>query len=341
VDGRTLHFDRTLIDALDAKIVALSKAGVLVTLVLQNTPTGDPARDRLLLHPGYDTSCPNHLSAFNTVTAEGQLWFRGCVEFLAARYSERGHPHGRVVNYVIGQRVNAHHDWYNLGRAPLESVVADYERTLRIAWLAVRRHSTVARVFAAVENHWTILPPGCDSEQASPSRPFLALLNSLSKRHGDLDWQVAFHAWPENASATRPWLDAAATTNADTAVVTFKNLDRLPRFLYQRDQLYRLKPRRVMVCEQGFAAGDGADGKQIQAAALAYAWVRAERTVGVQSFILAPSTMVPEAGNGVSRNNLFDQVYRAAGTAQWPKASEFARPIIGIKSWDELSKPAK
>ena len=97
VDGRTLHFDRAFIEALDTKVMALSKAGVLVTLVLQNAPTGDVTRDRLLLHPGYNTNCPNRLSAFNTVTPEGTLWFRGCMEFLAARYTDFERPHGRVV----------------------------------------------------------------------------------------------------------------------------------------------------------------------------------------------------------------------------------------------------
>ncbi len=346
VDGRTLHFDRAFIESLDARVEALTKAGVLVTLVLQNAPTGDATRDRLLLHPGYDTNCPNRLSAFNTVTPEGKLWFRGCLEFLAARYTDFERAHGRVVNFVIGQRVNAHGDWYNLGRAPLEIVVADYERTLRYAWTSVRRHSTVARVFAAVESHWNILPPGRSAEQASPARPFLESLNQLSKRHGDLDWQVAFHAWPESATHVRPWLDLSATTNVNTAVVTFKNLDRLPRFLYQRDQLFRGRPRRVMVCEQGFAAGEGVDAQQVRAAALAYAWVKTGHTVGVESFIFRPSTVIPEAGQGGagndrSRNDLFNGVFRAAGTPEWAKVSDFTLPIIGIKSWDDLSAPAK
>ena len=351
VDGQTLHFDRRMIESLDARIRPLSATGVVVTLILLNHRSGDLARDRVMLHPHYDTNCPYGLSAFNTVTPEGIRWFRGCVEFLAARYTDPERGHGRALNFVVGQAVNSHWFWYNLGRASLETVAEDYARTIRLACTAVRRYSTGARVYVSLEHRWNIRKPDANDQQAAAGRPFLEYLNRLAKRHGDLDWGVVFQPDSENEFGCRPWLDQTATTNADTPSITFRNIELLPQFLRQRAMLFRGKPRHVLLSGGRFLAGAEADSERLQAAAYAYAYYKAAHLDGIDAFLLLPPVddgtehrLRPglwsrdAQGQGArdpGEKRLIYEVFQKADTPEWEKAFEFALPIIGIKSWDE------
>ena len=97
MDGRKYWFKRQRVEALDGSVEMLSGAGVVVSLILLTYEGRDATANRIMLNPGYDRACPNHLGAFNTVTEEGWNYFRAVMEFLAARYSgnESGHEEGR------------------------------------------------------------------------------------------------------------------------------------------------------------------------------------------------------------------------------------------------------
>ena len=52
------------------------------------------------------------------------LW-RATMEFLADWFSRPNDENGRVAGYVIGNEVNVHWQWHNLGRMPRNAIVAD------------------------------------------------------------------------------------------------------------------------------------------------------------------------------------------------------------------------
>ena len=54
------------------------------------------------------------------MTPDGLRYFKACIEFLVDRYSQPGHPHGRAVNFIVGNEVNSHWEWANLGEATME-----------------------------------------------------------------------------------------------------------------------------------------------------------------------------------------------------------------------------
>ncbi|MCX6858942.1 MAG: DUF5722 domain-containing protein, partial [Verrucomicrobia bacterium] len=85
--GQTYRFQRGYVEAMDHQIRTLSERGIVVSLILLNYESADPDLRRILLHPGYSTNCPNHLSAFNTVTPEGRAWYEASIEFLAERWN--------------------------------------------------------------------------------------------------------------------------------------------------------------------------------------------------------------------------------------------------------------
>ncbi|MGI8965333.1 MAG: DUF5722 domain-containing protein, partial [Limisphaerales bacterium] len=343
-DGRTFYFRRSYIEVADGRIKPLSDSGAAVSLILLNYERGDTNLNKILLHPNYDFACPQNLSAFNTATPEGLAYFEAGVEFLAARYSAKDYPHGRVVNYIVGNEVNSHWYWSNMGRVSLEQFAKDYLRTARICNTGVRKFSASARIFISLEHHWNIRYADCNETQGFPGRAFVDYFNELAQASGDFDWNLAFHSYPENLFEPRTWNDKSATFAENTPRITFKNLEMLTEYFRRAELFFEGQPRRIILSEQGFNSDGTVRGETAQAAVYAYAFYKAERVDGIDAFILHRHVDSAREGglnlglwrrDPLSKKPIYE-VFRAADTAEWRKAFEFALPIIGIKSWKEI-----
>jgi hypothetical protein len=349
VDGTVIGFSRAAVERLDRQVKPLSDAGMTVSLILLYYRSGNAELDRIMLHPGYDPAAPNRLSAFNTSSAESFLHFRAAVEFLAARYSRPDRRYGRAVNFIVGNEVNSHWYWANMGRVSMETFAADYARAVRATWTAVRRFAPASRVYVSLEHHWNIRYPAGTAEQSFAARPFLEEFARLGRAGGDFDWHVAFHPYPENLFEPRFWNDVSATDSPDTPRITFKNLPMLTRFLRRPELLSQGQPRRVILSEQGFHTPDGPEGEAVQAAAYAYAYRLVENEPGIDSFILHRHVDHGLEGglklglwardpNGAhpavpSAKKKIYEVFKAADTDDWRKAFEFALPVVGLERW--------
>lgn len=105
------------------------------------------------------------------------------------------------------------------------------------------------------------------------------------------------------------------------------------------------KPRRLILSEQGFHAGDTAESERVQAAAFALAYHRLSQIPAVEAFILHRQADHPGEGGlklglwasnadgQTRRKRMIWDVLRAADTPEWPQAVQFALPIIGMKNW--------
>jgi hypothetical protein len=356
LDGETFHVRRDVVAALDRQVKPLSDAGVLVTFILLTYEAGDPALRRIMNHPRYDPAAPNRLSAFNTLTDEGLKWYRALMEFLADRYAGANAEAGRVVGYIVGNEVNSHWWWSNMGPVSLEAFTEDYLRTLRVTWTAVRKQSAAARVYVSLEHHWNAIF-GTDETRAFRAKAFLDLLARRTRETGPFDWHVAFHPYPEDLFEPRTWLDKTAEPRPETPRVTFKNLSVLTDYLRRPEMLHAGRPRRVILSEQGFHAPDRPDGERDQAAAYAYAYRQADRLPGIDAFILHRHVDHKREGglklglwtwkeesprpSDPNRQRLIYQVFKAADTPGWRQAFAFALPVIGIKDWRELLQPVR
>lgn len=352
VDGAPCFLRPGAVRGLDQQVKALSDARIVVSLILLSYEPRDPEIKRIILHPNYSSECPNDLGAFNTVTPEGVRCLKACFAFLAERYTRPNYPHGRAANFIVGNEVNSHWFWYNMGRATMEQVADDYLKAVRFCHEAVRKFSTTARVYVSLEHHWNIRYPGGDSRQTFAGRPFLDYLARRAREQGNFDWHVAFHPYPENLFECRTWKDKSATLSNDTPRITFRNLEMLPRYLQARELLYNGKPRRIILSEQGFHTPNGPEGETRQAAAYAYAWYRANSIPEIDSFILHRHVdhahegglklglwRRNEASSSASEPSTRKQIYKVfvqADTADWRKAFDFALPVIGIQRWEEL-----
>ena len=352
--GRTFHFHPGYVQAMDRQVKPLSDAGAVVSIIVLAYASGQPALDAVLLHPGYDPACPNHLGAFNSRTPEGRAWFTAALEFLAERWSRPDQEFGRVANWIIGNEVNSHWFWANCGRVSLEQFTDDYEAVMRLAHDAVHRESAHSRVYLSLEHHWNIHYPGGDDRQTFPGRPFLERFAARARAGGDFAWHVAFHPYPENLFEPRTWRDASATTNVHTTPrITFKNLELLPQFLAQPEFLFAGHPRRIILSEQGFHTPDGPDGEAIQAAAYCYAMRKVASLPAIDSFIL--HRHVDHGQEGGLRLGLWSRdltianpaqplrkkpiyaVFRATETPEEDAAYAFALPLIGWTNWEAFA----
>jgi hypothetical protein len=341
------YFHRGYIEHMDRQVKTFSDSRAVVSAILLYYKSGNAELDRIMLHPNYSQKAPNNLTEFNTSNPESTGYLRACFEFLAKRYSESGYPHGRIANYIVGNEVNSHWFWANMGRVTIDEFADDYMRAMRLCVDAVRKYSTTARVYVSLEHHWNIHYPGGDELQSFAARPFLEY---FAKKGGDFDWHVAFHPYPENLFEPRTWNDKSATFSNDTPRITFKNLEMLTKFLEREPMRYQGKVRRVILSEQGFHSTNTPEGELAQAAAYAYAMYRISKMDGIDSMImnrhvdhqaegglnLGIWTRKPDSVCTPDRKKPIYDVFKRADAPDWREAFAFALPIIGIKSWSEI-----
>jgi hypothetical protein len=351
MDGETFRLRRSAVEQLDRQVKLLSHAGALVYLILLAYDPRDPDVRRIMLHPAYDLSAPNRLGAFNTSTPDGLKWFKALMEFLVDRYSRPEQEHGRAVGFILGNEVNSHWWWSNMGPVSLERFTEEYLRTLRVAWTAARKQSAAARLYISLDHHWTILHGG-NEQRAFRGKSFVDLLARRTAETGPFDWNVAYHPYPENLFECRTWLDRTAEPHPETPRITFKNLQVLTGYLKRPELRHNGRSRRVILSEQGFHTPDRLDGERDQAAAYCYAYYRSAHLPGIDAFIL--HRHVDHKGEGglklglwtwkeaspspsePGRKKLIYDVFKAADTKGWREAFRFALPVIGIRNWDEL-----
>lgn len=330
---------------LDAQIKPLSDQGIVVYLILIVYPSKDPAVDAVVLHPGHRK---DHQFTVGAVNMESGF-FAAVTDMLAERWSG-AHiaAHGRVWGWIVGNEANSHWMWNNMGSVPLDTAASEYEKTVRQAHAALRRHSQNARVYLSFDHHWSIAMHGISALEAVPGRDFLDTFARICRERGDFDWHVAWHPYPEDLGNPRAWADKNVTHADDTIKVTFKNLDVLPRHLAMPALLYQGRPRRIILSEQGFHTPATPEGEKLQAAAYAYAWEKIQGLPTVDAFIYHRHVDHSKEGGvrfGLWRNKpgsiadpdqqkLIYELFKKAGTPEWRPAADALLPVTGLSGWE-------
>lgn len=346
VDGETFSFRKSYLD--NQPVKRLSDAGMNVYLILL-AYEGKPEMNAAILHPARDAKLVNKIAAFDTVTPRGAKLWRATMEFLADYYSRPNDEHGRVAGYIVGNEVNVHWQWHNLGRMPRNVMVADYERQMRIANTAVRKSSKTARVYMSLTHFWTI-DPDADHQRSMPGKYFIEEFARQARAGGDYDWHLAHHPYPEDLGNPRSWLDKTAPQNPNAGRITFKNLMQLSRFFEAPALRFHGALRSIILSEQGFHSADDEAGDRAQAAGYCYAWEKVARIPSIEAFVLhrhvdhqyegglnlglwrrkKDSTSTPDTPRPMY------ECFKAAGTPAQEAAFRFALPVIGIESWDGI-----
>jgi len=361
-DDLVIPLNMQRIKQLDARMKRFTDSGIAVFVVFLNQMPNDPDKRTPLVHPNSDiVNSPTHLGAFNITDEIGLKYYLGILEFLADRYTRPDGKYGLISSLIVGNEVQQHWIWHNMGDMPEDDFIREYETSLRLAWLACSKFNPDIRVYVSMDHHWNKRGFNNNSMREIPGNVLLEKITARSRAEGDYPWNVAFHPYPENLFEPRFWFDMSPTQEFTTPRITFKNMEVLPRFMKQPDMLYRGEIRDIAFTEQGFHTPDGPDGEKIQAAAYAYAYYKIKHMPEVSAFILHrhvdnrgegglelglwnnkplpedKSKLTPSQLNDSSpwRKKYIWHVFKDADTDNWENAFEFAKPILNIDKWGQ------
>lgn len=335
VDGEKIPLAAGNLARYDEQVRGFTEAGMNVTVIFLNYFPRDAADGDPLVHPSCDRKgAANPLSAFNLSNERSVRLYRGLLQFLARRWSEREGRFGRVSGFIIGNEVQSHWHWHNLGKASPETVIREYGDSLRLAWLAVRSVHRDLRVYLSLDYYWSDRHEA--PERTMPGRQLVDGLERRATQEGEFDWHIAHHPYPQGLFDPVFWDDEDAGFGFDTPIITFKNLEVLLAYV-------KKSKRRVILSEQGFnCKGSGEQAEKTQAAAYAYAFEKVRQLPGIDAFILHRHEDHPHEGglklglrdlNG--RRRPVWTVFQKAETSEWAATIAPLLPLTSLKSWDE------
>lgn len=352
INGTKVPINMNYIKGLDGRLKRFADAGIAVFVVFINHVSRDADPNNPLVHPNTDIKGnPTQICSFNTTTKKGLDLYIGALEFMAERYTRRDAKYGLISSIIVGNEIQQHWVWHNAGDMEQHEFIQQYVISLRLAWLAVQKYHSDLKVYISMDHHWTKRGSTNNKLREIPGDKLIYEINRLTKKHGDFDWNVAFHPYPENLFKPQFWQDRTPTDDFSTPVITFKNIEVLPRFMKQKELLCNGTRRDIALTEQGFHTPDGPDGEIIQAAAYAYAYYKTSRIPEISAFILHRHVDHKEEGGlrlGLWTNDpgsddvssmhekkyLWD-VFKYADTDQWQRYFKFAKPILGIEQWGD------
>lgn len=269
---------------LDAQVRPIAEAEVELNFILLARATRNPAIDALQFDPRYSPKAPNALGAFRILDEVGAKYFRAVIEVLAKRYGAASEI-GTVRGWIVGNEVNSHWWWYNLGEAGIDELVAAYEPAVRAVHQVASAQNADARVYLSLEHHWQARFAAGNPQQSCSGRALLDAFAKRARANGDFPWHLAYHPYPEDLFDCRFWKDTTALPRVDTPRITFRNLEVLTDYLKRKELLWQGQPRRVILSEQGFHCRDDDTGERDQAVAFALAWRKVQSLEGIDAFI--------------------------------------------------------
>ena len=327
VNGKTYYFNRPYVNQIDSRLSQYEKMGInAVAVCVSFVSTESSNRYPRSLKYIDDARWTN---GFNTSNTAGREYFIACMEYLAKRYSEGGH--GRICNYVIGNEIDFTYDWYEIlpnksksgkklpargdemqlrsgeieVKAPFETFMEEYSRTLRLANLAVKKYSNDIKVGIGFSRAWAesrAMNAKCDPATSKRydsyiPKDMLGWLNYYTKKQGDYDWTLTPHNYPEVSG------DAAAYETGvtggkvritgdinTTPIISQNNLELLQLFLNKGYNKCGGKLREIYFTENGSSSGEeigtpSVEEQKKQAACIAQYYYRASSMPSVKAII--------------------------------------------------------
>ncbi|MCR5478044.1 MAG: DUF4214 domain-containing protein [Lachnospiraceae bacterium] len=183
---------------------------------------------------------------------------------------------GRIDNYIYGNEANStfycYESSFNAGEKGRKYGVGFYDM-----YEQVMASDPDARCSIAIDHSWNLY---WAPESVLPARDFLGSCVNYLNTKGDVKWYISTHLYPvslDNASVW--WGSPDAVQSDDTHVFDASNLRTITEYI---KNVYG-PSHRIMLTEQGFTRAQGAE---IQAASLAYAYYAAKYNDMVDCFII-------------------------------------------------------
>lgn len=335
-NGKTYTFNWDAFKRWGSLFSQLEDAGIHLSAEFL-LPWADGQTD--LIHPAARGERGHNYYAWNISTPEDKDRYAALFSCLAEVFDGR-HGMGHIGNYLIGNEVNAHSQWHYTGSDSLKENAYLYADTFQIVNSAVQDKCANARVSICLEHSWTTKIAG----RVHAGRDFLDTFAERLEEYGSPDFTISYHAYSEPLTQADFWNNSSERVkdSVDSPCITMKNIEQLTKYV---KSTYGAKTR-IMLTEQGFSS-HGADGEMKQAAAIAYAYYKAEFNDMIDCIIFRCQADNPGeiAGDGLymglwteglGRMKLSHDVFKYMDTPKSAAYTDACRQYLGIRDWSEL-----
>ncbi|MBO5473393.1 MAG: hypothetical protein J6A08_06370 [Lachnospiraceae bacterium] len=339
-NGRSYAFNGQIVAEYDYVFSTLTNKGITTTAIILNDMSPGYME---LIHPKARSGGSAPYYAFNATDEAGTEYIAAVASFLASRYSGSGH--GKVMNWVIGNEINARKEWNYIEYMDTDSYVEEYGKAFRIFYNAILSINGNARVYISLDQQWG---KSLYSSNGYGSKEILDSFNQYIAEYGNIDWGVAQHPYNYPLTSAKAWSTSGKAgsyilNSETTPVLSIRNIHVLTDYLQKEEYLTEDgEVRHVILSEMGYTSSAGQD---LQAASFVYAYKIIEANQYIDSMLFSRQTdAASEVAQGLalgistqggSRKSIYN-AFKYVDTAESAKYTDFALKVIGISSWSEV-----
>lgn len=261
-------------------------------------------------------------------------------ETLEAAFAFLGQAYGSkdcyVSDWILGNEINAHRVWNYAGNLSLHSYAASYAQAFRMLYYGVKHGYGNTRCYLSLDNEWNRASNGYSGKTM-----LTAFASALKADNPDVEFNLAYHAYPAPLTAPDFWNNAGVTNHINTtSYITPKNIEVLTKYI---KKTYG-KNTRIILSEQGFTSSKG---QSVQAAALAYSYYKVEFNDMIDAVIYRCEYDAPEeVRQGLAMGMMTDTItcikkeaYNVYKYMDTPSSTTYTKPYlktIGVSSWNSI-----
>lgn len=340
-NGKSYAFNGQIIAEYDYIFTSLTNRGIITTAIVLNDISSRPE----LIHPKARSGGHAPYYAFNATDESGTETIAAIASFLANRYSGTGH--GKVMNWVIGNEINARSEWNHIEHMDTASYVDEYARAFRVFYNAFLSVNGNARVYISLDQQWG---KSLYSKNGYASKDILDEFNRNLKTEGNIDWGLAQHPYNYPLTSAKAWSSGGRAASyvletENTPVITIKNLHVLTDYLQKPEmRTDDGEVRHLILSEMGYTSSQG---QELQSASFVYAYKVIEANQYVDSMLFSRETDAPEEVSqglalgictlGGGRKSIYE-AFKYVDTPESAKYTDFALQVIGVSSWEQIIK---
>lgn len=333
--GKNYAFNGAAINGYDGLFTYLADQGMTATAVVLND-WNDAFPE--LIHPeAMNQESGAYYYMFNASQPDGTKTLEAVASFLAQRYSDG--EHGMVHSWVIANEINQNRVWNYMDTKDVYHYTKEFEKSFRIFYQAVKSQYANARVYFSIDHAWNSNEG--DNDSFFNGRDILEAFNEAALQHGNYDWGIAIHPYPEPLTRVNYWSQEYDKTR-DASHLSIMNLNVLTDMLSEEAYLNRSgEVRSVTITELGFTSGSG---ERLQAAAFAYCYHIVEDNPYVDAFLMNRQTDAPEEVMAGMAFGIYEydhspkyikDVFRDIDTERSGEYTDFMLNILGADSLEE------
>lgn len=340
-NGKSYAFNGQVVAEYDYIFSTLTNKGITTTAIILNDMSSGTMD---LIHPLSRSGGSAPYYAFNATDASGCEHMAAIASFLANRYSG-GSGHGKVMNWVIGNEINARKEWNYIQYMDTVSYVDEYARAFRIFYNAILSVNGNARVYISLDQQWA---KGLYSNNGYGAKEILDEFNKNMKAGGNIDWAVAQHPYNYPLTSAVAWSTSGragsyVVNSETTPVLSIRNIHVLSDYMQKEEFLTEDgEVRHIILSEMGYTSSTG---QELQAASFVYAYKIVEANKHIDSMLFsretdAPSEVAEGLAFGISTqgggHKSIYNAYKYVDTSESAAYTDFALRVIGISGWNEV-----